>query len=338
MSICVLGDLHLRDDHTYFSKASEDFLNWFQNWGRNEKENTLILAGDLVESSLLSGNVAEYLERLIKYSNFNSIHICVGNHDKRKYHNDDQLAYEFFKNKANIYIYEKATETVIEGKKVLFLPYFLGLNGIGKTMSEYYGEISTNKYFTNDYDLVVGHFCGDDASLWGGSDCVPNLDKINTKKLILGHIHTRGYKPSVYIGSVFACKKNENDNTRSALVLDNDEWIEERLPVFTEFLTVIYPNPLPRTEALTPIYTVLNCKSEAIALSKYPNIAIKRTTTEMSEITGGARNFVSEQEFDAVKKLSNTEMFKKFMEANKLSYDDSVWGDCLKLMEMEEEG
>lgn len=336
MSICILGDIHFRDDHSYFSKASEDFLRWFQNWGRNTKENTLILAGDLVESSLLSGNVAEYLERLAKYSNFNSIHICVGNHDKRKYHNDDQLAYEFYKNKVNIHIYEKPTEVDIEGKKVLFLPYFVGLNCLGKTMREYYGEIYNNKNFSNDYDLVVGHFCGEDASYFGGSDCVPNLDKINTKKLVLGHIHTRGMNPSVYIGSVFACKKNENDNTRSALVLDGDEWIEERLPVFTEFLTVTYPYPLPQTNALTPIYTILNCKSEAIALSKYPNIFIKRTTTEMFEISGGSRSNVSEQDFDAVKKFDTKELFSAFLKANEFNFDEEVKSDCKRLLGIEE--
>lgn len=335
MSICVLGDIHFRDDHIYFSKASEDFLEWFQNWGRNTKENTLILAGDLVEASLLSGNVAEYLERFAKYSNFSSIHICVGNHDKRKYHNDDQLAYEFFKNKVDIHIYEKPTELTIEGKSVLILPYFVGLNCLGKTMREYYGDIYRNEDFSNNYDLVVGHFCGDDVSFFGGADCVPNLDKINTKKLILGHIHTRATKPSVYIGSVFACKKTENDDTRSALILDGDTWIEERLPVFTEFITVTYPNPLPETKALTPIYTILNCKSEAIALSKYPNIYVKSTTTDLFEIGGGGKNSTSEQDFDAVKKFDTKELFSAFIKANEFNYENTVLDDCKKLLGIE---
>lgn len=334
MAIAVLGDIHFRDDKEYFSRASEEFLKWFKKWKRNVEGNTLILAGDLVESSLLSGNVAEYLERLVKYSNFNSIHICCGNHDKRKYHNDDQLAYQFFKNKENIYIYERPTEVSIEGKKVLFLPYFVGLNNYGKTMSEYYGGISTNLKFSNNYDLVVGHFCGDDASYFGGSDCVCNLDKINTKKLILGHIHTRGINPEVYIGSVFACKKNENDKTRCAMILEGDTWMEERLPEFIEFLSVIYPHPLPPSKAVIPVYTVLNCKSESIALSKYPNIAIKRTTTDMFEISSHHKTDTLEQEFEAVKKLDTKELFLSFLKTQDPPIEEGIIEDCKRMLEI----
>ena len=332
MAIAVLGDIHFRDDKEYFSRACEEFLKWFKKWDRNIESNSLILAGDLVETSLLSGNVAEYLERFIKYSNFNSIHICCGNHDKRKYHNDDQLAYQFFRNKENVYIYERPTEVSIDDKNILILPYFVGLNNYGKTMNEYYGDIYNNPKFSNNYDLVVGHFCGDDASYFGGSDCVYNLDKINTKKLILGHIHTRTLNPEVYIGSVFACKKNENDSTRCAMVLDNDTWVEDKLPEFVEFLTVIYPNPLPKSNAIIPVYTVLNCKSESIALSKYPNIAIKRTTTDMFEISSNHKTNALEREFEAVKKLDIKELFISFLKAQDVPIEEDIVKDCEKML------
>lgn len=334
MAIAVLGDIHFRDDHEYFSRASEEFLKWFKNWERNKSGNTLILLGDLVESSLLSGSVAEYLERLVKYSNFNSIHICCGNHDKHKYHNYDQLAYEFFKNKENIYIYENPMEVEIEKKKVLVLPYFLGLNKTGKTMSEYYEEIPSNPKFSNNYDLVVGHFCGEDASFFGGSNCVYGLDKINTKKLILGHIHTRTLNPSVYIGSVFACKKNENDKTRCAMVLDGDTWTEERLPEFIEFLSVLYPNPLPKSDAIIPVYTVLNCKSESIALSKYPNIAIKRVSLDSFELSSHVKNEPLEREFEAIKNLNIKELFMAFLNIQDVPLEPDIIEDCKKLLEI----
>lgn len=336
MAIVILGDIHFRDDKEYFSRACEEFLNWFRDWNRNTKDNSLILAGDLVESSLLSGNVVEYLERFVKYSNFNSIHICCGNHDKRKYHNDDQLAYQFFKNKQNIHIYEQPTEVCIEGKNVLVLPYFVGLNNYGKTMSEYYGDIYRNPKFSNDYDLVVGHFCGEDASYFGGSDCVHNMNRLNTKKLVLGHIHTRSLNPEVYIGSVFACKKNENDKTRCAMVLDNDIWREEELPEFIEFLSVVYPNPLPKSNAVIPVYTVLNCKSESIALSKYPNIVIKRTTTDMNEISSSHKTGALEREFEAIKELDIKEMFLSFIKAQGELIEEDIITDCRKLLNISE--
>lgn len=331
--IIVLGDIHFRDDKDYFKAVSEKFLEWFNNWKNNNSNNTLILAGDLVETSLLSGNVADYLERFSNYSKFKEIHICCGNHDKKKFHNDDQLAYEFYKNKSNIFIYEEPTEVVIEGLNTLILPYYTGVNKYGKSMNEFYSSIYENKNFSGTYDLVVGHFCGEEFSYYGSADCIKNLDKINTKKLILGHIHTRESNKETYIGSVFACKKSENDYTRSAMIYNNSIWSEEKLPLFNEFITITYPEELPKTKALIPIYTVLNCSSDIIAKSKYNNIFIKRTTTELIDAFSTKKTDLDRQ-FSSIKEMDISELFKAYINSQETPLDKDIIEDCKRFLKI----
>ena len=314
-------------------EVCENFLEWFSSWERNSVNNSLILTGDLVESALLSGRVADYLERFIASSKFKSIHICCGNHDQRKYHNTDQLAYEFFRHKKNVFLYQTAKETEIDGLKVLFLPFYFGLNDKGKSMGEYYNNIPNNPRFSNNYDLVVGHFSGGDMDFGGSSDCVSNISQIKTKKLILGHIHTRLVSPETYIGSVFACKKNENDNTRSAFIYENNEWKEELLPKFIEFLTVVYPNNLPNTNALTPVYTILNCNSEDIALQRYGFINIKRVTLDLTESPVSKKTDIDRQ-FSSVKELNISELMTSFFNSQDTPYDNEIKEDCLNLLKL----
>ena len=333
MSIVALGDIHFRDDHPYFMEVCENFLEWFSSWERNSINNSLVLTGDLVESALLSGRVADYLERFIASSKFKSIHICCGNHDQRKYHNTDQLAYEFFRHKKNVFLYQTAKETEIDGLKVLFLPFYFGLNDTGKSMGEYYNNIPNNPRFSNNYDLVVGHFSGGDMDVGGSSDCVSNISQIKTKKLIIGHIHTRLVSPGTYIGSVFACKKNENDNTRSAFIYENNEWKEELLPKFIEFLTVVYPNNLPNTNALTPVYTILNCNSEDIALQRYGFINIKRVTLDLTESPVSKKTDIDRQ-FSSVKELNISELMTSFFNSQDTPYDNEIKEDCLNLLKL----
>lgn len=330
--IAILGDIHFRDDQKYWIEIGIKFLDWFKNWKFNNKDNDLILAGDLVETSVLSGTVVDYLEKLIEYSNFNSIHICVGNHDKKKINGRDQIAYEFYKNKPNVYLYEEATEVTIKNKKVLILPYFLGTNYDNLSMHDYYSNIYKDKHFSNDYDIVVGHFCGEDQVFPGNNDYVENLDKINTKHLILGHIHTRYVNPTRYIGSVFANKKSENDYTRSAIIIKDDNSREEDLlPVFNEFVSVIYPEELPSTKALVPIYSILNCSSETIAFVKYGGIFIKKVTNELTDFIA-KRKTTLDRQFNSIKDIDVKELFKSFCKEQTPPVSSEIEKECLEIL------
>ena len=332
--LVLLGDIHFRDDTEHFKKISEAFLDWYKNWNYNSENNDLILLGDLVETAILSGQVVDYLYRFMSYSKFKSIHICVGNHDKKKINGFTQLSYDFYKNNEKICFYEELTETEISGHKVLILPYYLGINKYGMTMHDYYSDIPYNKNLKFDsYDLVVGHFCGSDAIFPGSTDYVDNLEQINTKHLILGHIHTRYISKERYIGSVFACKKSENDYSRSAIIIDDaNNRTEEPLPLFNEFLTVYYPEDLPESKAIVPIYTVLNCSSESLATQRYGDIFIRRVTTDKSEMI--QRRFVSGyDDFDSVRSVDPAQMLISFF-LDHPEYDADLKDICLSMLKI----
>lgn len=324
--ICILGDLHLSSRKPYILKACQEFLEWFRNWEKNREGNNLILAGDLVDSHINGGTVIDLLEKLIDYSKFDDIYVCVGNHDKKKADGYDQLAYEFYRNKPNVHVYEKAEEVIIEKKKVLFLPYFLGKNENGRTMNEEYHH----KHYRKTYDLIVGHFCAKDSSFSGSVDCVEDLENLKAKKVCLGHIHTRSIDPNKYIGSVYAGRKNENDKTRSAWYLENDEWKEERLPIFTEFITLSYPEDLPKTNAIVPVYTILNCKDVATAKQKYGDIYLRRTTIDAVDI--GYKKKELDFEFENIRNIDVKKLFEDFVKSFDVPLSREVEAECRKII------
>ena len=102
--IAILGDIHFSSSKDYFIATCESFLSWFKSWKVNSSENSLILAGDIVQSSINGGIVIDFLERFYTYSRFKEIHIVVGNHDCKISDGRSQLAYEFYKNNPDVQI------------------------------------------------------------------------------------------------------------------------------------------------------------------------------------------------------------------------------------------
>ena len=122
--IAILGDIHFDSSKDYYIKICSEFISWFASWGYNRPGNELILAGDLVASSLNGGVVIDFLERFYKASQFDHIHIIEGNHDRKFIEGVPQLAYEFLRNKENVSIYRYPEERDVQGLHVLFLPFF----------------------------------------------------------------------------------------------------------------------------------------------------------------------------------------------------------------------
>lgn len=328
--ICILGDIHFNASKDYFRAICEAFLEWFKSWKMNNPSNSLILAGDLVQDSVNGGIVVRYLELFYQYSRFKEVHVVVGNHDLKKVNSISQLAYDFYKEKENFFVYETATEVTIDSRKALMLPYFTGLNRDGVSMVDMYSNIYDNPSFTNNYDLVVGHFCGEDMAFPGAVDCIKNLDKL-TGRVCLGHVHTRHTNPDRYIGSVYAGNKNENDYTRSAWILDNNgNWSEEKLPLFNEYFTITYPAKLPKTSALVPIYTVLNCASDSVALQHYGKIFIRRTTISSKDKSSKTADI--NQNIVNVKNMSTLQLFNEFI-SSQPEVSSSVADKCRALLE-----
>ena len=107
--IAILGDIHFDSSKDYFIRICNEFISWFNQWKYNHKSKELILARDLVASSLNGGIVIDFLERFYRSSRFDHIHIIEGNHDRKFIEGEPQLAYEFLRNKENVTIYRYPT-------------------------------------------------------------------------------------------------------------------------------------------------------------------------------------------------------------------------------------
>lgn len=330
--LVVLGDIHFRDDRKYWRDVCEAFLLWFRGWSKNDPSNDLILAGDLVETSVLSGTVVDYLAKLLDYSRFRSVHICVGNHDRKKINNRDQLAYEFYRNRKDVSVYDEPAETDIGPFHVLFLPYYLGVDYDGLSMHDKYSRLAEDPHFSNRYDLAVGHFAGEECAFPGNVDYAENLGSIGARHFVLGHIHTRSANPERYLGSVFANRRSENDPTRCAVLIREDGSREdETLPVFSEFLNVRYPDPLPPSDAAVPIYTVANCSSEQLVAMKYGDIAVRAVVGGEAEAIP-KRWVAVERQFGSIRDMDPGRLFSAFCGEQSPPLPPEVVSDCLRLL------
>lgn len=330
--ICLLGDIHFNSSKDYYRDICEAFLNWYRDWKHNKSTNTLILAGDLVESAANAGIVIDWLTRLLDYSRFNHIYVCAGNHDKKIISGIPQLAYEFYKSRDNVTVLETITRTNIEGAEILFLPYYSGVNASGLSMHDFYSNLYKTDEYSNHFDFVVGHVGGPDALFEGSNDCIDNLDKLNTDRLCFGHIHTRSSNPRRYLGSVYACKKNENDNTRAAWLYDpiTRYWSEDRLPIFSEYLTVSYPEELPITDAIVPIYTILNCTSIELAKKEYGDIRIRKAVSTPYEIAESSDSTATPA--SSTRSMSLQDLFRDFVASQSPPLDETVLKKCEALL------
>jgi hypothetical protein len=162
-----------------------------------------------------------------------------------------------------------------------------------------------------------------------GSDVVRNLDKIKTRHLCLGHIHTR-INPKIYIGSIYANKVNETEPNRAAWIIHEDgSKTEEPLPVFCEYVSVRYPDPLPPPQGLISIYTLLNCPNEQIARATYGDIHIRKL---VRDLTSGP-SYSYDDSTQAVEELDIKDLFKQYMkQPTNGPLDRKVASLCLSLL------
>lgn len=322
--IVILGDLHFSSAKDYFIAVGNAILEWFEAWAYNKAGNELILAGDIVHSSVNGGLVISMVEKLICSSRFDKVHIVVGNHDVKRRDGCVQLAYEFLRDRPNVVIYDRATVASIQGKKVLMLPHFMP-ELAEKSMPEQYSAISDT--FKDRYDLTVGHFMEETMS-FGASDAIKNISKLNTKHLCLGHLHTRS-DPRIYIGSVYANKVNEADSTRAAWIIDETgQRSEDPLPTFCEYISVRYPDEPAKVTAKVVAYTISNCTSERLARRRYGEAIFIRKLINTLSTSASSQS----SELEAADTLDPSQLFREFVKARPESLDRRVATLCASLL------
>lgn len=204
----IIGDLHINSAKISSCILIDKFINWLNNLKENNKNNNLILLGDVLDNPVNSGATISYLIKLLNSFKFNKVYILIGNHDIFK--NQDESEY---KNKSaldwinkiddykNVEIINSAKQITIDNTNYLLLPY------INK-----YTELNNKDYNFESIDYILGHI---DL----GDYCLYNIDTIlkkskNIKSLILGHIHCPirfNYlgKDINFIGSFYPTRQGE---------------------------------------------------------------------------------------------------------------------------------
>jgi hypothetical protein len=298
-SIYFLGDLHLSASRPWRLPAGEAFLDWFEAMPV-EPDSVFIGMGDYSDDAVNPGEVVKQLERFgtIVQSKFKQSYLLVGNHDLKLYKGQPHLAFEFLGSKKNIQILREPSEILhIEGIKILSLPHYNYRLDI-PPMNIHYANLPPD-IKDQHYDMLIGHFA--DASSDEVYAHLIDLRYLNVDLVCLGDIHVR-YSEH-YIGSVMACKISENETPLPRSIWkvrmgDNGITKDEiLLPVFLDFRTIEYPNPLPDVSTTT-VWTVVGAENETIAKQLYRGAHIRGVVTttarKVNGVTVSSDDFVVE--------------------------------------------
>jgi len=315
MLIC-LGDIHFNDSRPWSVKTGYTFINWIKKWDKNNENNHLILLGDLTESAFLSGIVIEMLMQFFSCLKFKTVTIIKGNHDTKLSRSGSYgLTYSFLKNKdfkgfENIKVADTLRVESIDNINVVMLPHIT--TDKGHSLRDY-ESLTESIYFNND--LLVGHFA--DTSLQTVPYELIDIDYLKAKHVCLGHVHSSGPH---YAGSVVPNSISEV-GTRYAVCYTKkgNEVVEQReaLPNILDYYEVKYPELLPPTEAMIPVYTIINCRDEDVARAKYGyEVYIRKCLYDVSIDTESLHSITGSA--DQSRKLSVKDMFDNWVKTMKI--------------------
>lgn len=276
--ICSFGDVHFSSINQWNSEAGENFIDWFDKEDFGPKDETeLVFVGDIAERDTNPGDVIDQMYRLFNLASKKAKHVyvCMGNHDKKLYHDKEQHSLKFLSNFPNITVYETETAITTEnGYKVLMLPWQRMVDGI--TLHDYYNTSLPKELTDTEYDLVVGHWnIKEEKGLQWMQEGV-DLKKFKTKSFAIGHIHLR--TRDEYVGSVFPNSVAEQNDCypRGYKVYENGKESFVEMPRFLKYVTIKYGESIPEREPnCAYAYVISECNTEAEAKEKYPEIQVR---------------------------------------------------------------
>ena len=92
---------------------------------------------------------------------------------------------------------------------------------------------------------------------------------------------------------------------------------------------VTYPDSLPASDAIVPIYTVLNCGNEKVAKQKYRDIYIRKCTISRSEKSQEKKCYLDSE---VSIKIDIEDVFKAFCDSQKPPLPKEVASTCRALL------
>jgi len=317
------GDLHLSNDRPWSLEVGERIVKFLLNSPHNTKENTLVLLGDLTERNSTTGFVYSLLLELFAGLNYKEVVILMGNHDgKLETNGKVNLLYDFLtrpvksKIHTNIRVIMEPTVLDLEGLHCLMLPHVFP---DGKRSLKDY-ESLTDIISKDSFNIIFGHFTN--------TTCPPlgeryNVEYLNTDYWCFGHIHnpSQQYQGSLVPNSVAESKQKRHLRIYTKNNNKTQEKLEYLEKPISEYYSVKYPDPLPDVDAMVPIWTVYNCKSNAIAISQYGDIHIRNCIYDLS-LDKDAFNAFQEDVQKKSGKVSIKILFEEFIKGFK--YPDNI--------------
>ncbi len=319
METIIVGDLHLSDERSWSYYISCKVVDYLLNHPKNIEGNLWIFEGDIVNQAFISGRVIDLMHQL--FSGMKAItYVIVGNHDTKKNKNGDiTLVYNYLtndrSNKNVSIIDEPFVASTKEGLKFLMLPY--DIRGWDYMKSAY--ENLPESISKDKYTAILGHFSDTSVPIPG---LTINIDYLNADNIILGHYHIPS---SHYIGSITPNSIKEAGYSNK-LIYFSAEGIREDAIIdkISDYYTVIYPNDLPKTTSLVPIYSIYCCGSEASARDKYGNIYIHKCSLLSPGIEKKASSEIMSSGSSKVETLSIKELFEEWRHEQKAYSETTI--------------
>ena len=313
------GDLHLDLSRPWGLKVSEETVKFIINHPSNTKGNVFVFLGDLTEKSTATGLIYSLLMELFSGLNVDEAIVLLGNHDG-KLENDGtvNILYDFLTHDLTKKIHPKIkviTEPMVldlQGVHSLFLPHIFP---DGKRSLKDYEDLPV-EIANQEYDVIFGHFMDTTRPPMGG---VINIEYLKTEYHCFGHDHSPSdhYQGSLVANSVAEAGQKKQIQTffmKNGKVHRDIEIIKNPI---CDYYSVKFPEPLPDTTAIVPIWTIYNCKSESVAINHYGDIFIRNCVYDLSLDKEALEAFGESISNKSTYKVSILELFEEFIKGHK---------------------
>lgn len=280
--VVFFGDLHLSDDRPWSNIVSEKIVEFISTCPLNTPSNVAVFVGDMTEQVRLDGNTYAHLLALFRSLRFKKTYIIQGNHDIKKKKKGDGYSSPLRILQRNVFPNIELVNSpriVVEEKiKILMLPHLTNEEG-GVSIYNDLPPLLRDQ----EYDIVTGHF--EDTSVFTKKGETVDIKYLKTKYVCLGHIHNP--ISSSYVGSLVPNAFSEAGKKRGLRVYENvngevvQTFWEISIPI-VDFYSITYPDPLPKVKAQIPVWTIFNCRDNAIAQVLYGDIYIRTCVYDVS--------------------------------------------------------
>ena len=264
--LVVCGDIHLQNKEPKKSNAI-DTLNWiFDNKELNNKNNSLLLLGDMCEVNSPFELYGIFVDLFTNKSSFAKVWIIQGNHDCINM----SSVLSLFAPLKNVEVIQEWKIIDFYNTKILALPYYNHESTERKSMVEVYSHLYKDEEIKDtEFDYCCGHL-EDETNHFSKKYC--DLSQLKVKHFLHGHIHNgNAWDGGHYLGSACVNSVAERNIDKKIAIIDGEtkECEFVTLPKFMEYYTVEYPNKLEKPKTRYAIFTVKNALDKNVALEEY---------------------------------------------------------------------